>query len=337
MGDLTSRRLGRVRVSVPTSTANIGPGFDVFSAALERPRIYVEFEPARPGVRTITIDGAYAAEVNTDPDMHPAGKALSALAAKFGEPNGYSLTIRNDLPPSKGLGLSGAVAVGAVFCANRFFRLGLKGLSLVKIAANAEPAHHMDNVCASAFGGFNIVTRPPAGGDQAVMVLSPPRDLGLAILVPNVEKSSTEETRKLVPPEVSTVEHVRCTGLAAQISAAFATGDTETIIKRLPWDSIVEPARADGGAYGRGVDSNFLLEEKKILLRKFGVAETISGAGPSRALWYSLSEDRQRKRKDKVGVIGPAVNLVSERLGSLGYQIHSVFLTRPSRKGVIIV
>lgn len=135
-----------------------------------------------------------------------------------------------------------------------------------------------------------------------------------------------------MPSEVSTIEHVRCTGLAARISAVFAEGDTDTIIEVLPWDNIVEPARADGGAYGRGVDSKFLFEEKKLLLQNFHVAETISGAGPSRVLWYNQSEDRQRKRKDQVGIIEPAVNLVTERLESLGHRIHSVFLTRPHEK-----
>lgn len=187
MSDFGAKRRRRVRASVPTSTANIGLGFDVFSVALERPRIDVEFEPAPSGTRKIVVQGEYAAKVNIDPHMHPAGKALFALAAESGEPGGYVLRISSDLSPGKGLGVSGAVAVGAVFCANQSLGLRLDGLSLVNIAAKAEPEHHMDNACASAFGGFNIVARTPMEGSGAITVIPPPKDLGLAILVPDIE------------------------------------------------------------------------------------------------------------------------------------------------------
>lgn len=331
------KKLVLVRAIIPTSTANLGPGFDVFSMALETPRLKMKFEPAPPRVKRIIVEGVQAGEINTDPNLNPAGKALSALADKYGRPEGYILRVMSDAPPSKGLGVSGAVAVGAVLCANQSLNLGLKGRALVDIAAKAEPSHHMDNVCASAFGGFNIVTRNSIDGSEAITVFSPPKDLGLAILVPDVEKSSTEATRELVPSLIQTVDHVRSMGLAARISAAFAKGDTQAILETLPWDNIVEPARADGGAYGKGVDSKFLFEEKKLLLSKFHVAETISGAGPSRALWYRLPEDRIQKRRNHVGIIQPAVALVTKRLESLGYETREVFMTRPSSKGAAII
>jgi homoserine kinase len=334
---LPRTRISKVRVRVPASSANLGPGFDVFSIALETPQIEVELSPASPGTRTIRVEGAHAVEVNTDPDLNAAGKALAAASQEFGKPEGYVLRIRADIPPRKGLGLSGAEAVGAIFCANRTFKLGLKGRALVHIAAKAEPSQHLDNVCASALGGFNIVTRNPTDGAEAITTISPPKDLGIVFLVPNVEKASTEATRQLVPSEVLRPEHVRSMGYAARISAAFALGDVGAILETLPWDEIVEPARADSGAYGRGVDSRFLKEEKKMLLERFHVAETISGAGPSRALWYSISHDLKQRRKDKMGLIQPAIALVSDRLKSLGYEVLEAFLTRPSAKGATII
>jgi homoserine kinase len=325
-----------VRARVPASIANLGPGFDVFSIALESPRIEVEFTAAGAGTKTIIVEGAHASEINTNPGMNPSGKALSALFDEFGKPEGYVLRIRGNIPPSKGLGLSGAEAVGAIVCANRHFHLGLKAQALVNIAAKAEPSNHMDNVSASALGGFNIVAANSLGEIGAI-TFPPPKDLGLAVLVPNVEKTSTEAARQLVPSQVKTSEHVRSMGHAARISAAFAKGDVQAILETLPWDAIVEPARADGGAYGRGVDSGFLLDEKKTLLEKFHVAETISGAGPSRALWYSISEDLKKRRKNKIGIIHPAIALVTYRLRSLGHEVLEVFLTRPSSKGATII
>lgn len=232
-----------VRARVPASTANLGPGFDVFSIALESPRIEVEFTPADAGTRTIIVEGAHASEINTDPGMNPSGKAFSALFDEFGKPEGYVLRIRAGIPPCKDLGLSGAEAVGAIVCADRHFDLGLRGRALVNIAAKAEPSHHMDNVSASALGGFNIV----AGNsfdEIGPITFPPPKDLGLAVLVPNVEKPSTEAARQLVPSQVQTAEYVRSIGHAARISAAFAKGDVQAILEALPWDTIVEPCHS---------------------------------------------------------------------------------------------
>jgi homoserine kinase len=309
----------------------------VFSVALESPHIEVEFDTAPSGTRTIMIEGVHAAEIDTDPTLNAAGKALSALADTFGKPDGYVLRMRGEIPPGKGLGLSGAEAVGAVLCANRIFRLGLDGLQLVQMAGKGEPSHHLDNVSASALGGFNIVTRSSVGGGEVVTTIPPPKDLGVAVLVPAVEKPSTEIARRLVPFQIHTTEHVRAMGHAGRISAAFAKGDVQAILETVPWDGVVEFARANGGLYGAGVDSSYLWEEKRILLEKFHVAETISGAGPSRALWYSISENHSRKRKNRVGTIQPAIALVTDRLRSLGYEVNEVFVTRPSSKGATII
>jgi len=245
--------------------------------------------------------------------------------------------MRGEIPPAKGLGRSGAEAVGAVLCADRKFKLGLKGLQLVQMAGKGERSTPLDSDCGSALGGVNIVTGSWVGGREAVTTISPPEDLGVAVLVPTVEKPSTEVARRFVPFKIRTKEHVRAMGHAGRISAAFAQGDVRAILETVSWDGVVEPARANGGLYGDGVDSIHLWEEKKVLFEKFHVAETISGAGPSRALWYSRSEDRNRRRKNKVGSIQPAVEFVTDRLRSLGYEVQEAFITKPSSKGATII
>jgi homoserine kinase len=334
---LPATRVSRVRARVPASSANLGGGFDVLSIALESPRIEIELQVAAPGIRTIRVDGAYAAEVSTNPNLNAAGKALSVFSDRFGKPEGYVLRIRANIPPKKGLGLSGAEAVGAVLCADRIFKLGLKRQSLIHMAGKAEPSHHMDNVSAAALGGFNIVTNNPLSAEQEITTIRPPTNLGIALLIPNIEKRSTEATRYLLPSAVPTSAHIRSMGYVARVSAAFAMCDVNAVLETLPWDEFVEPTRADGGVYGRGVDSRFLLDEKKMLFDRFHVAETISGAGPSRALWYSMSEEHKQQRKNKTGLIQPAIALVSDNLKSLGYEVRDVYLTRPSAKGATIV
>jgi homoserine kinase len=126
-------------------------------------------------------------------------------------------------------------------------------------------------------------------------------------------------------------------GYASRISSAFAAGNVDAILSTIPWDPLIEPNRADAGIYGKGIDSVFLKEEKKLLLEKFHVAETISGAGPSRALWYSISEEEKALKRDKAGIVNPAIGLVKDRLKSQGHQVLETFVTKPSTKGARII
>jgi len=325
------------RASVPASIANMGPGFDVHAIALRSPRIEVELAKAPSGSRTVEVKGVYARETTTNPNLHASGRALDAVFKEFGEPRGYVLRIEVNIPPRVGLGLSGAEAVGAVLCASTGFHLGLSRKDVVRIAAEAEPMQHMDNVAASALGAFNIVTRTPCNKQREITTIMPPEDLGVAVVVPSIEKTSTEATREVLPVTVPRKHYVESMSFASRISVAFARGDVSALIETLPWDPVVEPARAAAGVYGNGINPNFLQEEKKLLIEKFHVAETISGAGPSRALWYSISEDRSKKTKDEAGLIKPAIELVSNRLASLGHSVRQVFVTKPSSKGAIIM
>jgi homoserine kinase len=327
---------GAVTAVVPSSVANLGPGFDVHSISLQRPTIEVTLSKSNSGLGLVRVTGPYAKVVTTDPALHAGAKVLKVLNQQFGIPEAYLLEVNVEIPPRKGLGLSGAEAVGAVLCANRLFNLGLDIQAVANLASAAEPSHHMDNVAASARGGFNIISVNPLTEEPQIMTFRPPSDLGVAVVVPNIEKASTEATRQVLPESVSREECVRSMGHVARVSAAFAKSDVRTIIQTLPWDSFVERIRADAGSYGRGIDSKFLREEKEMLLNDFHIAETISGAGPSRALWYSVSENNRSLRKRKGSLVDDAIDRVSTRLKSLGHNVEEVFITKPSVKGATV-
>jgi len=322
---------------VPASVANLGAGFDVHSIALREPSITVAFALGPSGYRKINVYGPYANDVTSDPSLHASSKALDALLERFRRPEGYSLRIKVSIPPRKGLGLSGAEAVGSVLCADRMFRLGLDIKDVLNSAAAAEPSRHMDNVAASALGGFNIISQGASGQQPEIVTLKPPADLGVGIVVPDIEKPSTEQIRKVLPQMVSREQYVKAMSYAARTSAAFASGDVNGIIKSIPWDPVIEPARADAGCYGKGIDADSLLKEKQMLLERYHVAETISGAGPSRALWYSLSEDRRARRRKQMSVIDGAIERVSMNLESAGHKVLEVYRTRPTARGAHVL
>ena len=330
------RKFSSVTASIPASSANLGPGFDVHSIALQMPQLKMEVVLRPKGIRVIELQGTYKNDATNDPNINAAGKALDNLLSSFGKSEGYIVKINAEIPPRKGLGLSGAESVGAVLCANHLLHLKLDSCRIVEMAGAAEPSRHMDNVSASALGGFNIAYLNPNNKQVNFTTMQPPPDLGVAIVVPNIEKKSTEETRHLVPSTVAKDKYIASMSYVSVISAAFARKDVGSILETLPWDFVVESARANGGAYGEGVTSMFLREEKQVLTERYHVAETISGAGPSRALWFSIREDAKMRKNNRLGLIKPAIEFVSERFESLGHKVQQVYVTKPSRKGAVI-
>jgi len=334
---LKHQKFSSVTASIPASSANLGPGFDVHSIALQSPKLKLEVALRPEGTRIIELGGTYKNDSTSDPNVNAAGKALDNLLSLFEKSVGYQVKIDVEIPPRKGLGLSGAESVGAVVCANRLLKLGLDGRRIVEMAGAAEPSQHMDNVSASGLGGFNIAYLNPINKQVQFTTLMPPTDLGVAIIVPNIEKKSTAETRRLIPSTVTKANYIASMSYVSVISASFAQKDVESILATLPWDFVIEAARADGGAYGDGVTSSFLQEEKQVLEERYHVAETISGAGPSRALWFSIRQDAKTKKRNRLGLIKPAVEFVSERFEALGHKAQQVYITKPSKTGAVIV
>lgn len=311
---------------VPSSIANMGPGFDVLSIALEKPFLDVTLSLSNDfdGIE-LKLKGKYSDRLILNKDANSGYKALRYLMDEKRIRHGLVLTIDVGIPPRKGLGLSGAEAAGAILCANELFELRLSKDLIVQYASMGEPGMHLDNVSASVFGGFNIVVKDYITGAPKVYNIKPPVNLGIAIIVPSVEKHSTMHAREVLPENIPLKSAVENMSRLSAIVFGFATGDVEAILKNISWDIIVERARASAEVYGKGIDWDSLLEEKLELWRKYRIAETICGAGPSRALWFD-----SYKHKD---VIEDAINFVIDRIKSYGYVVEELFITRPSEVG----
>lgn len=324
-------RLAEARV--PSSTANLGPGYDVHSLALQEPYLSVRLERKDSGHFEVRNLGDYGHLVTANPREHAGAKALMALYADRGIEDGFILQVTVQIPPRKGLGLSGAEAAGAIVCAEKMYGLGLAPDEAVHYASKGEPGSHLDNVSASLKGGFNISIRDPETMHPRIHTIKPPKDLGVAVIVPSVQKASTEAARKPVPTSIPREQYIEMISRVAAISAGFAIGNTSLILENIAWDRVVEPARANAGIYGEKVTESALMEEKRHLLKTYHVAETMSGAGPSKALWYSIREDAKVKRKNKIGTIEPSIRYVKENFERLGYTVEKLFQTRPSAHG----
>ncbi len=316
-----------VACRVPASAANIGPGFDAISLGLETPSLMLELEYLGGGRGIIVeVEGAYADKVPRPYEETSALKALRAFMRSRGIEGSFRVRIDAGIPIAKGLGSSGAEAVGAVVAADALLGLGLSVEEKILLAASAEPGSHADNVVASLLGGFNIVDI--SENEVFYLHIKPPRELGIVVVVPEFEKESTEAARSVLDRRPGLSEYSHAVSRSSMISAALALGRLDLALRLIPLDPYVEVARANAGMYGHGYDWPKLEEEKRYLMREYGVALCISGAGPSRLLLYDKTRVGER--------LNDAVNYIVGRIERFTGGVQSVIYTEPSQTGTVI-
>ena len=280
----------------------------------------------------LVVRGKYAAELSRDPDRNAAGRAASLVLERWGLRRAVRIIIDAGIPVRKGLGASGAEAVGAVVVLSSLFDLNLSPVEVVELASSVEPGGHADNVAASMLGGICIISK--LGGKLDVLRLEPPPNLGLVVIVPSIFKPSTGAAREVIPKSIRMEDHIRSLSQGAMVTAGLLCGDLKRVFRHISFDHVVEAARANAGVYGDAYNWETLLEEKQTLLDRYNVALTISGAGPSRLLWYDVEEN---SGKDSRRPIDEAVRLVKENLERRGYRVEDVIYTMPARQGAALI
>ncbi len=265
--------ISEVRVRVPGSSANLGPGFDSLGLALG---LYddVEVSVASDGV-TVEVLGEGAGQVPCD-DAHLVVRAMRNTWDVIGDaPPGIRMRCRNAIPHSRGLGSSAAAAVaGAVAAIALAGRdLELEWDTLLQVAAGMEG--HADNAAASLLGGFIVAWETPdrplgnfPGRFHAVRLDAHP-DIRPVALVARSE-SSTATTRDLLPDQVPLVD-AAFTGSRTALAVLAFTERPELLLPATE-DRLHQAYRRP--AYPESAD---LVDA----LRAHGVPATISGAGPS--------------------------------------------------------
>lgn len=258
-----------VTVMAPSTTANLGAGFDVFGMALDGRHDTIQVIEGPDDGITITTDGG----VPSDPGMNTAGMVAGAIQDDFGT-GGVHITIHKGVPTGYGMGSSAASAAAAAVACNELFGLGLDAVALIKYAGYGERASagsiHYDNVAAAICGGFVIVRTDPLD----VTVLNAPKDLFLCVAVPDtsVPDGKTQVSRGVVPKNVPLDNVTTNVASAASMVAGVMNGDIGLMGMSVR-DVIAEPARASmipGYA-----------DTKRFAVEAGAAGVTISGAGPS--------------------------------------------------------
>lgn len=209
---------GPVQVSVPATSANLGPGFDSLGLALDF-RDVVTAEVIDAGL-DIKVTGSGEGEVPLD-DTHLVFRAMRLAFKEMGsEVPGVRMHCRNQIPHSRGLGSSSAAIVAGV-CAARALVAGGSLLmdddATFSLAAAIEG--HPDNVAPAMYGGFTIA-RSEAGTFHATVVAVDPRVHVVVFVPPNPVE--TRVARGLLPDVVPHAEAAANAGRAALLVAALS-------------------------------------------------------------------------------------------------------------------
>lgn len=258
---------GPVRVTVPATSANLGPGFDALGLALEL-RDELEAEVTGGGL-VVEVEGHGADDVARD-ERHLVVRAMRAVFDRLGtSPPGLRLHCRNRIPHARGLGSSSAAIVAGVWLARELVaggRLLLDDAGLLDLAAQLEG--HPDNVAPAMLGGFVIAGQDQDGTFFAVPGSVDPR-ISAVVFVPSIPVS-TEAARGLLPAEVPHRDAAANAGRAALLVAALA-GRPEELL-RATEDRLHQDYRRPAMPQSLG-----LVEA----LRADGIAAVVSGAGPT--------------------------------------------------------
>ena len=141
-----------ITVRAPSSTANLGPGFDVFGLAVDA--FFDEVTLTKIKQKEITI--ITEDNIPTNPENNTAGLVVKNMMKKFKTKDGIEIRIKKGVPAGFGMGSSAASAAATAVAFDKLYRLKLDGNSLVEFAGSGEKASagsvHYDNVAASVLG-----------------------------------------------------------------------------------------------------------------------------------------------------------------------------------------
>ncbi|MDD8018034.1 MAG: homoserine kinase [Bacteroidota bacterium] len=281
-----------MKIKIPCSTSNLGPGFDTLGLALNRylfldvilsdlpaggqagaknPKIdsSVAALPQNDNMKAvITVEGNGKEHIATD-GTNLVYSAMCTTAKKLcKELPAFQLHLKNEIPAYGGLGGSGAAIAGGVFLANELLKGNLSKDEMLNIAVEIEG--HPDNVSAALFGGLTINC---FNHDRKVHCRSIKIEESLSVITCSPHfQVQTKQARKLLPEQISMKDAVKNIENTASLVAAMMSGDFDTL-RYATEDRLHEKYRA---TLIPGYD-----EVKKAALGAGALSFNISGAGPT--------------------------------------------------------
>ncbi len=275
-----------IKVKVPATTANMGPGFDSIGMALTMYNI-VYAEEIEEGLEIIIQDGNPA--IPTD-ESNLIYKTIHYFYESIQKPvPGLRIIQQDSIPHTRGLGSSAACIVTGLHIANAVSHSFFSKEELVQMAAQIEG--HPDNTTPALLGGMTIGAMNEK--DMKYVKARVAENLHFAVLIPEFTLS-TELARGVLPATVSLKDAVFNASRAALLTASMLTGDMDNLDLAME-DRLHEPYRMALIPYMKEI-----LEQAKCYGAK---GAFLSGAGPTLIAVVKNVVDFRREMASYLGTL----------------------------------
>ncbi len=263
-------RIGqKVIVDVPSTTANIGPGFDCLGAAVDLNNRFTIQRIEGNGERfELIIEGEEGSHLRGGPDNLFYRAAQRVWKAAGIEPVGLEARVKLAVPPARGLGSSATAIVAGLVGANALMGSPLAKEKLLELAIDIEG--HPDNVVPSLLGGL-CLTAKAASNRWRVVRCEWHNTIKAVIAIPSI-RLSTSEARRAMPKTIPIGDAVINLGAITLLLQGLRTGSRDLVTDGMH-DRLHEPYRwrlIKGG-----------VEVRQAALKAGALGCAISGAGPS--------------------------------------------------------
>ena len=255
-----------VKVRVPATIANLGPGFDALGIAVCM-HLEIDIEPRRDSV-DLTVEGEGAETLPAD-DTNLVLRSMNAFFDHVGRrPPGFAVRIKNPIPLGAGLGSSAAAIVGGLFAARAVTGRTVPQIEMVQLATGIEG--HPDNVLPALLGGLVVCYRGREE-DLRYFRIEPSERLVPILAVPR-DGFSTNEARQGLPATVPFMDAQFTTARAALLVAALSTGAGADVLSDAMNDRLHQPHRL------KLMPESAAVHEELVAA---GLPVALAGAGPS--------------------------------------------------------
>ena len=268
----------KLRVRVPATTANLGPGFDALGLALDLWN-EAEFTRRADGRLVVTVTGEGARVLPTDAHNAIASAALRIFELAGESTPGLQIDCRNRIPLASGMGSSAAAVITGILGGNALLNEPLDQDALLKITIQTEG--HPDNVAPALLGGLVVCL---ADGDRINAYKLPPRGdrqpIHITLALPECD-FPTQAARAVLPARVDRGDAIFNISRAVLVAEALCTGDLgllgTTMEDRLhqPYRLPLIPGAQAALAAAKGAGA---------------AAVALSGAGPSLAAFSAQND-----------------------------------------------
>ncbi|MDR1122876.1 MAG: homoserine kinase [Endomicrobium sp.] len=268
----------KIKVIVPATTANLGPGFNVFGAALS---LYNEFEVEYvPDVKKthFTLNG-FGKKSLPKGDKNLFWQSMQKIFKVLGEDKynlkNLNIIINAGIPLSGGLGSSASAIVGGIFLANALCGNKLNKTQVVDLAVKIEG--HPDNVIPAIYGGICIYSKD---GNSGTVVQLPVPKLKIVLCVPAFELR-TKQSRRILPKCVDFQNLIFNMSRVAFLTASFCCSDF-SLLKMGTQDKVHQPYRC------KMIPAMDEVLEAALYAGAYGAC--LSGSGPTLAAFCNAKD-----------------------------------------------